>query len=100
MCRARVYAAMHTLRVLTVIRGTVSSDGRLDTVRKQLEKGIVRRQAFETSGAVRKILQDYASALEFNTTQPTSHSRRSRQRRSIVMLLIALSSGSRWSSQA
>ena len=56
--RARMYAAMHVLRVLAKMRNDyVDTNPALFEVRKELERGIVRRQAFESSGSVSKVLQ-------------------------------------------
>ena len=56
--RARVYAAMHVLRVLAKMRADcMDANPALSEVLNALERGIVRRQAFESSGAVSTILR-------------------------------------------
>jgi hypothetical protein len=61
MWRARAYAAMSALRVLAALRAVdmadVDSEDMLLEIRRTLEKEVVRRLAFESSAAVRKILQ-------------------------------------------
>eukprot|EP00966_Prymnesium_polylepis_P219085 5069634-Prymnesium_polylepis.2 len=60
---------MSTFRVLAALRAyDTSSDGaRFTSTRRLLEKEIVRRQAFESSAAVRTILQQ-GEALAMETS--------------------------------